>query len=59
MANESKESRLQSSLQQNYQGMYGNTHRNHEYSAFTRSAFDILFLEVLFHDPADVSDEIL
>lgn len=59
MANEPKESRLQSSLQYNYQGMYGYTNRNHECSAFTRSAFNLPSLGIFFHDPADVTNEVL
>ena len=59
MANESKEGCLQSSLQQNIQWLYVYTHRNHEYSVFDRSDFDLPFLGVLFHDPADVPSEIL
>ena len=58
MANESKESGLQSSLQQNYEGMYGYAHRINEYSAFARSDFHLSFLGVLFHDPADVPDKV-
>lgn len=56
---ESQEGIIQPSLQQNNQGLYGYTPRNNEYSVFDRSDFDLPFLGVLFHDPADVADEIL
>ena len=59
MANESKESCLQSSLQQNYQGMYGYSSRINEYSAFARSDFHLSFLGILFHDPVDVPNEVV
>lgn len=39
--------------------MYGNTYRNHQYSIFFDSVFGITYLDVLFYDTADVSDEIL